>query len=61
MFPCGFVPSELNSAFIEYAIIFEVAISSSVSYPAEKISPALRVDTEKRGIYDAIIVGPGDS
>jgi hypothetical protein len=40
VFPCGFVPSNLNSSFIEYAVMFEAAISSAVSIPVEKITPA---------------------
>lgn len=54
IFPCGFVPSNLSSSSIEYAVLFEAAISSAVSYSVEKITPALRVETEKNGVYDAI-------
>ena len=54
IFPCGFVPSNFNSSTVEYAVLFEAAVSAAVSYSVEKITPALRADTEKKGVYDAI-------
>lgn len=54
IFPCGFVPSNLNSSTIEYAVMFEAAISCAVSHSPDKINPSLRVDIEKNERYDAI-------
>lgn len=54
IFPSGYTPSELNPSIMDYAVLFEVAISSAVSCSQDKISSGLRVETEKSGIYDAI-------
>lgn len=61
LFPCGFLPSDLDSAKVYNAIICEIAVASPIEETAQNITPEFIAKVEKGTDYDSIKIKPKEN
>jgi hypothetical protein len=61
LFPCGFLPSDLDSSKIYTALICEVAVANPVEESAENITPEFIAKVEKGIANDSIKIKPREN
>lgn len=61
LFPCGFLPTDLDSSKSYHAIVCEIAVVNTIEETAENITPEFIARVEKGQDYDSVKVKPREN